>query len=116
MDDFLIIHPDKEYLKDLQKQIAVFLQNELDLSFHPKKLTIKNVDCGVPFVGYRIFYDHVLVRGVTLHRIERNYRSKIKQVKRGTLTEQKLAETRASIVGHFKHADTYGLTKSLLGE
>jgi len=116
MDDFLIIHPDKEYLKDLQKQIAVFLQSELDLSLHPKKLTIKNVDCGVPFVGYRIFYDHVLVRGVTLHRIERNYRSKIKQVKRGTLTEQKLAETRASIMGHFKHADTYGLTKSLLGK
>jgi len=63
MDDFLIIHPDKEYLKDLQKQIAVFLQSELDLSLHPKKLTIKNVDCGVLFVGYRIFYDHVLVRG-----------------------------------------------------
>jgi len=116
MDDFLVIHPDKEYLKDLQKQIAVFLQNELHLFLHPKKLTIKNVDCGVPFVGYRIFYNHVLVRGVTLHRIERNYRSKIKQVKRGTLTEQKLAETRASIVGHFKHADTYGLTKSLLGK
>ncbi|PJB48721.1 hypothetical protein CO104_00695 [Candidatus Collierbacteria bacterium CG_4_9_14_3_um_filter_43_16] len=88
----------------------------LHLSLHPKKLTIKNVNSGVPFVGYRIFYDHVLVRGVTLHRIERNYRSKIKQVKRGTLTEQKLAETRASIMGHFKHADTYGLAKSLLGK
>jgi len=116
MDDFLIIHPDSTYLRKLQDQIESFLKDDLHLFLHPKKLTIKNVDCGVPFVGYRIFYDHVLVRGVTLHRIERNYRSKIKQVKRGTLTEQKLAETRASIMGHFKHADTYGLTKSLLGK
>lgn len=113
MDDFLIIDPDKEHLKILRKQIGQFLQDKLQLSLHPKKLTIKNVSTGVPFVGYRIFYDHILVRGVTLKRIERNYRSKLKQVKRGTLDSQKLAETKASILGHLKHADTWGLQKKI---
>ena len=113
MDDFLIIDPSLKHLKDLQKQIDTYLQSTLRLSLHPKKLTIKNVATGVPFVGYRIFYDHILVRGVTLQRIERNYHSKIKQVKRGTFSEQKLTETKASIRGHFKHAHTYGLAKKL---
>ena len=113
MDDFYIIHPDVAYLKQMQDQINSFLQTELQLSLHPKKLSIKNVTAGVPFVGYRTFYDHVLVRSNTLLRIERNYRSKLKQVKKGTLPSQKLAETKASIIGHFKHADSYGLAKCL---
>ena len=113
MDDFLIIHPEKEYLKDLLGKIREFLKSDLHLALHPKKLTIKNVADGVPFVGYRIFYDHALIRGTTLQRIERNYRSKKKQLKNGTLSQQKLVETEASITGHLKHANTYGLTKKI---
>ena len=113
MDDFLILHSDRTYLKQLKDTIDSYLQNTLHLSLHPDKLTIKNVSDGVPFVGYRIFYDHVLVRGSTLRRIERNYRSRVKQVKHGRLSAQKLAETKASIIGHLKHANSYGLTKNL---
>jgi len=113
MDDFLIISPDKEFLKEMLGKIREFLKNDLHLTLHPKKLTIKNVSDGVPFVGYRIFYDHILIRGNTLQRIERNYRSKKKQVKRGTLTDKKMGETKASITGHLKHANTFGLTKKI---
>ncbi|MBU0974240.1 reverse transcriptase/maturase family protein [Patescibacteria group bacterium] len=113
MDDFYIINSDVAYLKQMRDRIDCFLQTELQLSLHPKKLSIKNVTAGVPFVGYRTFYDHVLVRSNTLLRIERNYRSKLRQVKKGTLSNQKLTETIASIVGHFKHANSYGLTKCL---
>lgn len=113
MDDFFVLHHDRTYLQQLCEAINAFLQEKLHLCLHPKKLTIKNVSTGVPFVGYRTFYDHVLVRSTTLRRIERKYRSKAKQVKHGRLTTQKLAETKASILGHFKHADSYGLTKKL---
>ena len=114
MDDFFILHHDRTYLAKLRDMIREYLHTELQLSLHPKKLTIKNTSTGVPFVGYRIFYDHVLVRGNTLRRIERNYRARVRQVKHGHVSEQKLTETKASIIGHLKHADTYGLTKSLL--
>lgn len=116
MDDFFVLHHDRIYLKQLRDEINFFLQDELRLSLHPKKLTIRNVSTGVPFVGYRIFYDHTLVRGNTLQRIERHYRSKEKQVKRGTLATQKLAQTQASIYGHLKHANAYGLRKKLLNK
>lgn len=114
MDDFLILHHDRTYLATLRDTIREYLRTELQLSLHPKKLTIKNTSTGVPFVGYRIFYDHVLVRGNTLRRIERTYRARVRQVKHGHVSAQKLAETKASIIGHLKHANTYGLTKSLL--
>lgn len=114
MDDFFVLHHDRTYLQQLCATIDAFLQEKLHLCLHPKKLTIKNVSTGVPFVGYRTFYDHVLVRGTTLRRIERNYRSKEKQVKNGRITSKKLAETKASIIGHFKHANSHGLTKHLL--
>jgi retron-type reverse transcriptase len=113
MDDFLVIHPDREYLKQLRSEIGTFLNQELQLTLHPKKLTIKNVSDGVPFVGYRIFYDHILVRGSTLLHIERNYRSKVKQYKNHWITDEKLKETKASIIGHLKHANSYGLRKRL---
>jgi hypothetical protein len=114
MDDFLILHADRRRLAEIRDTIRVYLRTKLKLSLHPKKLTIKNVSTGVPFVGYRIYYDHVLIRGNTLRRIECNYRARVKQVKKGRLSEQKLVETKASIRGHLKHANTYGLAKSLL--
>jgi retron-type reverse transcriptase len=113
MDDFFVIHPDRNYLKELENTIGVFLEKELQLKLHPKKLTIKNVKDGLPFVGYRIFYDHVLVRGSTLQRMERNYRGKVKQNKDKWITDKKLMESKASIIGHLKHANTYGLKKKM---
>lgn len=62
MDDFLIIHTDKEHLKKVREDIRIFLRENLKLTLHPKKIAIKNVTQGVTFVGYRIFYDHTYKR------------------------------------------------------
>jgi len=37
MDDFLIIHTDKEYLKKVREDIRIFLRENLKLTLHPKK-------------------------------------------------------------------------------
>ena len=107
MDDFLIIHPDKKKLKQLNKDIEKFLNRKLGLSLHPKKNTIKNVTDGVPFVGYRIFYDHVLVRGDTLRHMQRKYRKKQKKFLQGKLSEFELTQSKVSIKGHLQHANAY---------
>lgn len=113
MDDFYILHPDKEHLKQLISIIDVFLKKSLELSLHPNKLNIKDTKNGVPFVGYRVFYDHILIRGNTLLRMERNWRKKKKQVENKSIDEHKIEESKAAIIGHLTHADTYGLMKSL---
>jgi len=113
MDDFYVIHPDKEYLKELITTIDVYLKDNLALSLHPKKLNIKDVKNGVPFVGYRVFYDHILIRGNTLLRMERNWRKKKKQLKNETISTQELEASKAAIIGHLTHADSHRLMKSL---
>jgi len=114
MDDFLIIHPDRKHLCKVREQIRAFLTDNLALSLHPRKVSIKNVKTGVPFVGYRIFYDHKLVRGSTLLRMQKKYRSRIKSFKNGDLSEKDLKSVNASLNGHLKHANAYNLRKTMI--
>ena len=116
MDDFLIISADKKHLKEVKEKINQFLTLKLKLTLHPKKSFIHNVKDGVSFVGYRVFWDHVLIRGTTLLRMQKKYRKKIGNFHKGKLSLEKLTQTKASILGHLKHADSYGLAKKMFGK
>lgn len=113
MDDFLIIHPDKEFLKQVKKEIQQFLTAELHLTLHPRKSTIQNVKNGVSFVGYRIFYDHVLIRGNTLRRFQRKYTRRKRQFKSGLVSQKYITNIEFSFKGHLQQANTYGLKNFL---
>lgn len=111
MDDFLVIHPDIGYLKQIKETLKEFLGDRLGLTAHPKKVLIQNTASGIPFVGYLIFYDHVLVRGKTLLRMRRKIKQRKKQD--GLAGQNKLKATESSIRGHLKHANAFGLQKNL---
>jgi len=113
MDDFLIIHPDRDYLKEMRDAIKMFLGYELKLGFHPKKVIIQNVKNGLPFVGYLIFYDHVLVRGSTLLRMRRRLKKR-KMEYAETNDNKTLEAVYSAIRGHLQHANAYQLEKNLL--
>lgn len=115
MDDFLIIHPDKEHLKKVREEIREFLNKELKLELHPKKLIIKSVKDGVTFVGYRIFYDHILIKGSTLLRMQRKYKFRKKQLAKGIIDEQKFKSTINSFKGHLDQANAYKLKRMMFG-
>lgn len=116
MDDFLIIHHSKKHLRETRDQLKEFLEKELSLQLHPRKITIKNVTEGLPFVGYRIFYDHILVRGDTLRHMQRKYKKRKKQHCNDVISEFDLAQSKASISGHLKHANAYNLQFCLFGK
>lgn len=113
MDDFLIIHPNKEHLKEVKARINLFLQDKLKLELHPKKVVIKNVKDGVPFVGYRIFYDHMLIRGSTLLRIQRKFKLRKKQLAKGIIDEQKFHSCIKSFEGHLSKANAWKLKQKM---
>ncbi len=116
MDDFFIIHPDSKHLVQVREQIKEFLAQTLHLKLHPKKSAITNVAGGVAFVGYRIFYDHILIRSNTLLRFQRKYRLKKKLVTLGKLPESKLQELQGAFTGHLNFASAKGLKDSLFSE
>lgn len=50
-DDFVVFGDDKEYLKNILKQMKEFLENNLKLQMHPDKVFIKTLSSGVDFLG-----------------------------------------------------------------
>lgn len=116
MDDFFIISGDKDHLKQIKIEINNFLKNRLKLNLHPKKSFIQNVKYGVCFVGYRIFYDHILINGSTLRRFQKKYARKLKRYKSGKISKDDLNRCQQSFCGHMKHANAYWLRKKMFGE
>ena len=68
MDDFVLLHDDKQYLHELKRRITEFLAARLRLTVHPKKAQIEPVRSGVNFLGFRIFPHHRLLRASTVKR------------------------------------------------
>lgn len=114
MDDFLIIHQDKKYLHKTKHDIEAFLKQTLKLRLKKEKVVVSNVSSGVPFVGYRIFYDHVLIRGSTLLRMQRKLRKRRKDRKNGYISRRVFKTGLASIDGHLRYADSFNLSQKLL--
>jgi hypothetical protein len=51
VDDIVIVHPDKEYLKSIIPVIRKYLHDELSLEIHPKKIYLQDFRNGVSFLG-----------------------------------------------------------------
>lgn len=62
VDDWVIVHNDREILVQYQQIISDFLQARLGLMINPKKTTLRKLSCGVDFLGYVTRTDYLLVR------------------------------------------------------
>ncbi len=51
-DDFLLFHPDKEYLKECEEKIRIFLKEHLDLELNHKTRIYHNKE-KIVFIGYK---------------------------------------------------------------
>lgn len=51
VDDFVLVHHDKDYLKSLIPAIKATLQTRLRLTLHPKKIYLQHYTKGVQFLG-----------------------------------------------------------------
>ena len=51
VDDFVLIHNDREYLKSIISEIKTYLQKELHLTLHPNKIYLQHFTKGVKYLG-----------------------------------------------------------------
>jgi len=163
VDDFILLHSDRNELLAAREKIGAFLKERLSLEMKPV-ITLKRVSEGANFLGYIVRPDYILVR----NRVVGNLKSKLRQyeaemVERGVINQaikplllnceippslpfpnpenfrdslakrgegrfsnqeylrihlreekvQKLRQTLASYLGHFKHANSYRLIRGL---
>jgi len=74
VDDMVIVHQDREYLKSIIPIVKKYLKDELFLELHPKKIYLQNYKIGVRFLGVFIKPYRIYIRNQT----KGNFLNKIK--------------------------------------
>ncbi len=100
-DDFVIFSEKKEDLENLIQQVGEYLQDELKLELHPKKVSIGSLASGVDFLGWVHFSDHRVLRTTTKRRM-------IKMIQ-----EKPKPETINSYLGMLKHGNACKLREEI---
>lgn len=108
MDDFVLLHSSKEQLWAWRDAIATFLTS-LHLQMHPRKLIVAPVRCGIDFLGYVVFRDHIRIRNRNIHRVY----ERMKLIENGVYPRDPAASI-MSWMGYSIHADARGLNQSIL--
>lgn len=101
MDDLILIHTDKEYLKYCLSKIELEIK-KLNLLLN-KKTQIYEIHDGLPFLGYKFKLKnkklYILLNSNTKKRIKR----KVKRVKGD---KEKIEQIKINYNGYLKHADS----------
>lgn len=117
VDDIVIVHSNKEYLKSIISIIEKYLSKELLLKLHPKKIYLQHFSKGVSFLGtiikpYRIYINN---------KTKGNFYKKIQFFKTEKENIYKLKDKRLnflssmnSYLGAMKNYNTYKLRKKML--
>jgi len=117
VDDFIIVHPDKDYLKSLIPKLSDFLLSTLQLTLHPKKIYLQHYSKGVKFLGTVIKPNRIYIanrtKGNFFHAIEKQ--NKIALHHKPT-KEEKAAflSSMNSYLGIMKHYKSYKLRKKMI--
>lgn len=108
MDDFIILSPDLNQLKEWEKRIEEFLEEEMKLHINPKS-TILYAGNGVDFCGYIHHPTYRKVRKGSVRRLKKD----VKHLKAGELDRETFNRKYQSRLGYIGHADTYHVTKAI---
>lgn len=113
VDDFLLFGDDKATLHHWKREIIAFLAI-LRLTLHEVESAVFPVTTGIPFLGFRVYPDHRLLRRRNAVAFARRYRALRSAYTAGELSFDRLTASVQGWVAHVAHADTWGLRTALL--
>jgi len=117
MDDFVIAHPDKDWLHDARKKIEAYLMDVLRLKTNSKTQVFpvsKTNGRGLDFLGFHIWPTHRRLRKDSIKRMRRSLKTLQRQYAQGDISLETVRQSVQSWVAHASHADTLGLRESVL--
>ncbi|MCX6795928.1 MAG: reverse transcriptase/maturase family protein, partial [Candidatus Falkowbacteria bacterium] len=85
-DDFIIVHQDENYLKNLITEISEFLKQDLKLTLHPEKILIRKLRQGIDFLGYVALPHYKVLRTKTKRRMFKKLKVKQAQFYSGEIS------------------------------
>ncbi|NWH05294.1 RNA-directed DNA polymerase [Desulfobacter latus] len=121
--DFILLSDSKKVLEIWEQEIATFLSGTLCLKLNQKACKLRPMTNGINFLGYIVRKDYCLVR----RRVVGNFKQRLECFDRLLVSEEEgrriyafdipvldaLFAVLNSYLGHFKHAKTFSLIRSL---
>lgn len=119
MDDGVIVHPDKEFLKNALATMRGLVEED-GLTFN-EKTQIFPISQGVDFLGFHYYLTDTgkvikKLRTSNKRRFKRRMKSFQKKYRNGEMTFQEITQSVASYNGHLKHGHTWKLKKHIYGK
>lgn len=115
MDDFVIMHQDKQYLRELLTKIRQFLANKLALTLNSKTQIFPSRH-GLDFCGYYIWPTHILPRKRNVKKARRMFKALKEKYTRKKVDLFYIKPRLASFLGYMKLCNGYNTTKFILDE
>ncbi len=109
-DDIVILHSDKNYLRQLFKELTEYIETKLNIKFKDNWQIFKVDDRGIDFVGYRTFHTHTLLRT----GIKKNFCKKVSKLnKKQYLTKEQYRQKICSYIGWIKYCNGRNLLNKM---
>lgn len=117
MDDFYLIHHDKEYLKHCLTQIRKMTE-ELGITLHPGKTKIVPMQTGTSFLGFRFHVTKTgkviaVIKGKSKARWREKIRKHYKKVNAGEMTYEAAKQSFKSRRAHAARESSYYLIRDM---
>jgi retron-type reverse transcriptase len=113
VDDFLLFADNKAQLWAWKAAINELLA-ELRLTLHERESTVYPVATGIPFLGFRVYPDHRLLKRRNGVAFARRLRVAYRAVDAGAMSHDDLRRRVKGWIAHASHGDTWRLRRSLL--
>ena len=113
VDDFVIMHQNKEKLYYYQERINYFLKN-LNLELHPNKTKIILISNGIQFLGFRIFPYHKLLKRNNFCRRQQILMCLKEELQHNKVNYDQIYASFEGWLAYAHHAQTYLLRKRMI--
>jgi len=113
MDDFIIFHDDKKYLRTILCLIEDYCHDKLSLELKKKVTKIAPITEGLPFLGHRIFPHLIRLKRENLVRSKRKIKKRRKEFLKGEISEATFINSTNSIIAHISHGNTMNLRRKI---
>lgn len=112
-DDMVFLSSEREELDRLFDEMSFFLADKPALSLNERKTMIKRTGDGLDFLGYRLFYHHMLLRRKNMKKMKKRLSRMTREYARGDLAPNDVTRSLAGWLGYAGFADTYYFRRRL---
>jgi RNA-directed DNA polymerase len=115
-DDMVFISKDKNELEFIMDKTEQFLKERLGIFLNPRKTLLKPTADGLDFLGYRMFYYHLLLRKKNMKKAKKRFFNLAGRYREGDLKLLDVKSALAGWLGYAGFANSYNFRRKLFAD